>query len=345
MVRFTLFSKLPPEIRDEIWQLCLPRRVLELDHTYLATCWHEYATWQNGRPPALTRVCREARRVAQLHGKFNCLTLAPAPDGEVWERYWHQLYLDSVHLHFMSPLDGPRWVRNGETSFTHAMTGAWNMATPLSFSEHLFRLFGQPQYRPHRPQAKEHYAIAAQTGETFRVVFMIITIHLGPAQVTSSGLFGHLGDEIVKLVDVEDTELIEKYHALFCTSQRQPENEHFNFDRLLSSSVWREMLQEWPKSGQTLLLAASWVNLDSKGPNSQLDTFWDHPREIVTPDYLYPENMMDPSRYDRFIVPNYENELVKRLIPTFPKLVPSVMFRACTNDRCEAQLAKYGRLG
>lgn len=84
------------------------------------------------------------------------------------------------------------------------MTGAWNMATPPSFSEQLFRLYSQPQYRPQRPQAKEHYVIAAQTGETFRVVFMIITIHLTPAQVASSGLFCHLGGEIVKLVDFDD---------------------------------------------------------------------------------------------------------------------------------------------
>ena len=152
----------------------------------------------------MTQVCREARRVAQLHGKLNCLTLNPAPDSQVWERFWHQLYLYSLHLHLISPLNELRRVRDGETTFTRAMTGAWNMATPLSFSEQLFRLYRQPQYRPHRPQAKEHYAIAAQTGETFRVVFMIITIHLTPAQVASSGLFYHLDDEIVKLVDFDD---------------------------------------------------------------------------------------------------------------------------------------------
>ncbi|KAG8624200.1 hypothetical protein KVT40_009176 [Elsinoe batatas] len=68
---FSLFSRLPKEIRLQIWRHCLPYRVIELDKPdENDLCFDEpfagdrTITRMNALPPCLTRVCAEARGVA-----------------------------------------------------------------------------------------------------------------------------------------------------------------------------------------------------------------------------------------------------------------------------------------
>ncbi|KAF2221565.1 hypothetical protein BDZ85DRAFT_301791 [Elsinoe ampelina] len=68
---FSLFSRLPKEIRLQIWRHCLPYRVIELDKPdENDICFDEpfagdrTITRMNALPPCLTRVCAEARGVA-----------------------------------------------------------------------------------------------------------------------------------------------------------------------------------------------------------------------------------------------------------------------------------------
>lgn len=73
---FHPFRKLPTELRLIIWRLCLPRRVHQLENPldeFLfnvpredapSPCNLSSTTWINGRPPVITRVCRESRAVA-----------------------------------------------------------------------------------------------------------------------------------------------------------------------------------------------------------------------------------------------------------------------------------------
>ena len=80
---FHPFPRLPLELRDEIWRLCLPYRVYEIDrpinHIIFWTrdpdnitypCSLTSTSKSNVRPPLLTRVCRESRRVALTRGKW-----------------------------------------------------------------------------------------------------------------------------------------------------------------------------------------------------------------------------------------------------------------------------------
>ncbi|KIH89498.1 hypothetical protein SPBR_07354 [Sporothrix brasiliensis 5110] len=72
---FHLFPELPYEVRAAIWELCLPHRVEELE------CPHRYIRWPyigctlfsahmaNRRPPAISRVCHEARKIALQTGE------------------------------------------------------------------------------------------------------------------------------------------------------------------------------------------------------------------------------------------------------------------------------------
>lgn len=80
---FRLFPQLPIELRVEIWRLCLLHRVSEMDYPVDFMIYGsadpddgEYAcslrstSIDNTRPPLLTRVCRESRRIAFESGNF-----------------------------------------------------------------------------------------------------------------------------------------------------------------------------------------------------------------------------------------------------------------------------------
>ncbi|KAJ6789597.1 hypothetical protein PWT90_09063 [Aphanocladium album] len=342
MAQFTLFLKLPPEIRDLIWQLCLPRRVVELDYHYvLDVCWTEHTTWRNGRRPVLAQVCREARRFCDFEGVFKYLHLIPSPDFQLKDDHWHQLYLDSLHLSFRGPFN-ELYLEDGDlTPIAPAMFGAYRMATPISFCQEFFLDLERPNRRPLIGKADDFYTFAKQTGETFNIVIMTIPIHLQPDEVTTSGLFGHLGDDLVKLVDVHDTALIQKYHSLFRTSSKQSEKLEARFEQILSSDRRSEMLHNWLPSIQNYFLAAQWVALNCQGHGGpDMTTFWHGPAaEMVSAEFLFLQSSMELEQ-DRLIIPNRDNQLVQDLIAGFPQLIPCVMFRACTYEDCDMRMKR-----
>ncbi|KAL1856306.1 hypothetical protein Daus18300_010791 [Diaporthe australafricana] len=83
---FHLFPKLPQELRDAIWRECLPRRVIEIDYPTEEealeldieieedddgrpinrdlSCDMRKTSMINAKPPIMSLVCRESRRVA-----------------------------------------------------------------------------------------------------------------------------------------------------------------------------------------------------------------------------------------------------------------------------------------
>ncbi|EGX87890.1 hypothetical protein CCM_09513 [Cordyceps militaris CM01] len=330
-----VYTGLPPEIRDEIWQLCLPRRVLEIDYPVLGPAWSEYATWQNGRPPVLTRVCREARRVAQRHGGFYRLPVTPSPLAEARTRFWHQLKLDSVHLNLhttFSPSPGS----DGLTPLSRALGNCWNMADSLSFTRELFHYYEDPDLE-NLHKVADYATLAARTGESFRVVFVGISIHLTTAQVTSSGLFGHLGDELIQRVDLDAFDVLKKYHRLFCLSQTQFEDDRARFALLSPSSPFRKSHRKWMRRAQSMLLASACNGPISAQEAPYLDTFWMRACCAEPWDrYVEPHDFLGSQLYAAIssgcFVPNYDNALVKRWIAGFPTLVPTVLFRACITD-------------
>ncbi|KAH6607173.1 hypothetical protein Trco_003486 [Trichoderma cornu-damae] len=61
---FHLFSRLPPELRCRIWELAIPSQIFR-PFRFLQPSFLE---WKSLAPPAVSRVCREARHVAHRHG-------------------------------------------------------------------------------------------------------------------------------------------------------------------------------------------------------------------------------------------------------------------------------------
>ncbi|RFU73762.1 hypothetical protein TARUN_8491 [Trichoderma arundinaceum] len=65
---FPSFARLPPELRCQIWRLALPSQIFR-PFRFLQPSFLE---WKSLPPPAISRVCREARYVAHQHGALYC---------------------------------------------------------------------------------------------------------------------------------------------------------------------------------------------------------------------------------------------------------------------------------
>ncbi|KAL2212308.1 hypothetical protein CC79DRAFT_358638 [Sarocladium strictum] len=82
--RFPQFSKLPPEIRLEIWKLALPDtrvfRIRSPMQSHMAPILMEY----NHRPPSALKTCHESRQVASKEGKFLFGPRSSSSTGGLW---------------------------------------------------------------------------------------------------------------------------------------------------------------------------------------------------------------------------------------------------------------------
>jgi hypothetical protein len=142
---FHPFPRLPLELREEIWRLCLPHRVYEIDEPISWIDWEndglEYEkvpcslnsnSISNNRPPLLTRVCRESRSVAWRTGEWiPCLSwrrhvsCSGTPCEADWKTgkvidhgHWEDASRDSAHMNWSSYYD----IEFGPTDPDHPLT-------------------------------------------------------------------------------------------------------------------------------------------------------------------------------------------------------------------------------
>jgi hypothetical protein len=138
---FHAFPRLPLELREEIWRLCLPYRVYEIDEPNAnivykvldpeednTPCLLFSTSRSNNRPPLLTRICCESRRVAFESGKW--VSFLRWRDGRSFDRpreadwntgnvidsgCWEDTSRDTVHLNWTLFYDidfGPVWMQD-----------------------------------------------------------------------------------------------------------------------------------------------------------------------------------------------------------------------------------------
>jgi hypothetical protein len=250
---FHPFPQLPLELREEIWRLCLPHRVYEIDDIKAWIDWEntglkseEYPCSfvsnkrSNIRPPLLTRVCRESRRIAFVSGRW--ISVLRWRDGRSWdtpcEADWNTGNVidsgcwedtsrrDSAHMNWSScydidcgPVDPPdhpltslaeEALRlNGTASFMlYAMNDSWERHSPNGSWHWRIStavtdnppIFFRPPEVTPVPQREQNLAALRLLPE-WLVVVKIVVIHLDLGRAADSGLFGLLGDEIVQVVD------------------------------------------------------------------------------------------------------------------------------------------------
>ena len=277
---FHLFPRLPLELREEIWRLCLPHRVFEVDDPipYVIydydgpyPCSLGLTSKSNVRPPLLTRVCRESRRVASVTGKWipslqwrSDAWSVTEPCEADWKTgkavdrgLWEDTARDSAHLswdpncdidfgpvnpegHPLTTLAEEAKPLSGTPSFMlEAMRDSWERDPASSW----FRPTGSPFSQ------REQNLTALKLQPEWLVVVKVIVIHLDIGRAADSGLFGLLGDEIIQVVDAALPLISQLYElAEWCERQAPAVTIAQDFTRMLyadmDAMVKREALEK-----------------------------------------------------------------------------------------------------
>ncbi|OIW26888.1 hypothetical protein CONLIGDRAFT_707442 [Coniochaeta ligniaria NRRL 30616] len=238
MAAFHLFPRLPTELRIEIWRLCLPRRVLELDYQRddlllgpKPPCAKNAAlTDSNTRiPPALSRVNREARGVALESWQPLPEPPSDSPDLAEWasEIIYGGAWLTQsprvdrhraqvVHLNWAPTQDvDADWPAQGDP-LRYAMWVADQMPeTEISIDASLLEEF---QYRPNsemHPWTREEFGDLVRRRNAFTVVVLDpLFIHGDFHKAARTGLFGLLGDAPVQIVHVDEHARLNRFVEL-----------------------------------------------------------------------------------------------------------------------------------
>lgn len=246
---FHPFPRLPLELREEIWRLCLPHRVYEVDdpipyviYDYEGPypCSLGLTSKSNVRPPLLTRVCRESRRVASITGKWmpnlqwrsDAWSVAEPCEADwktgkvIDQGLWEDTARDSAHLnwdpncdvewgpvnpesHPLTTLAEEAGGLGGTPSFMlEAMRDSWERNTrPSTWNISTSVAVNPLLSRPPPPKAtptitqREQNLAALKLLPEWKVVVKVIVIHLDIGRAADSGLFGISGDEIIQVVD------------------------------------------------------------------------------------------------------------------------------------------------
>ncbi|KAI4847168.1 hypothetical protein E4T44_04669 [Aureobasidium sp. EXF-8845] len=266
---FHSFSRLPTELREEIWRLCLPYRVSEMDEPNASIvyevlepevddipCWLYSSSRSNVRPPLLTRVAFES-------GKW--VPVLRWRDGRSWDTpceadwntgnvidsgCWEDASRDIVHLNWTSYYDidfGPVWMQdhpltllaqeakrlNGSASFMlDALTVDIGEGEP--YDKPISRWFGSIPLG----QGKQEDLAALNLLPEWMVVVRVVVIHLDLGRAADSGLFGLSGDEIIQVVDATLPLASQLYElAEHCERQASAVTTAQDFNRVSSNDM------------------------------------------------------------------------------------------------------------
>ncbi|KAK3934607.1 hypothetical protein QBC46DRAFT_462537 [Diplogelasinospora grovesii] len=220
-IQFHYFSAFPAELRDAVWEQCLPYRVVDADEPNedwevdddedLASCDLNLAgstqsCANSGCPPLISRVCRESRNVAMKNGGwvrmggFPRVWLDPARD--VLHFNWHQLVDDFTHPYCGGLVS---WVVGAQAkrvsiSYYLCLAGSLYEEGPDVWIQRLLE-----QRRSYELCLGTVIIHVAQTGQQGQ----------DPVSdpIVSSGLFGMFGEERVKQVDARDHSQLERFAA------------------------------------------------------------------------------------------------------------------------------------
>lgn len=199
-------------------------------------------TKANNRPPLITQVCREARRVAFLAAGSQMAIQADQSDALRWDKApWTDYSRDTPHFH-----------QNDEDDETYTLAtladSPWDHAQGRSFSYHHLNKYPaegdcaqydectvneRPRYgdlpRVGLPDSNLHPkvyrdAVTLLEKRDWRLVTDTVVIHATGASLAGTGLFGLLGDAPIQIVDVLDKDRISLFYELAELGERAAVN-------------------------------------------------------------------------------------------------------------------------
>ena len=212
---FHLFPRLPTELRLEIWRLCLPCRVWEIDipdyeglfldgpnADGFYPCSVTPTTKLNRLPPVITCVCQESRNVAKKErGNLSEDTYAPGDavfisttTNGIADDFWVDTKRDSVHLNWT-----PVYESIYQNSFGSALASlAWKSRLVVGRPSLMYDWFDMMVNKN-----EERFDVFEQI-PSWWVIMRVVIIHTSFREAARTGFFGLLGDASVQIVSLSD---------------------------------------------------------------------------------------------------------------------------------------------
>lgn len=359
---FHRFPDLPKELRDAIWRLCLPHRVVEVDFpdpewhfeikyqygvdrdtdmlrpdgsTY--RCQMRHTTTTNARPPIISRVCHEARSVALETASFH--VFPGQPTDQLVPAAWVDRARDSLCLHYV-----PEGIRATAFVVNHFLALKVNTRVhTASICNDLLEAHGLWMNRSSNiPQL-------LQTGfPSYLVCTNIMVIHADELDAIHAGIFGRLGEERVVLVDAFDTKRLDQYHDFMlehaATTQDPALEAYFSFFNCHPGSGWRYI--HYAETPQQFYedLEIRWLLYCEDRRIGFRDGDANPPQGnwLITPQ-SFDDSDDDPRYMDygalpgrpfarQMWKPNRDHPWIQATLSRMPDFHPVVMFRLCTKD-------------
>ncbi|KAL7947925.1 hypothetical protein V8C42DRAFT_316141 [Trichoderma barbatum] len=243
---FSFFSRLPPELRCRIWELALPVLVFR-PFRFLQPSFLE---WKSLAPPAISRVCREARYVAHKNGALYCHEFL-APLSWTWFN-GHKDILDLSPYHIVE--DGFIPLQKSLLQETRAIILDVDLVDSLLITG----LFGESS---RLPNVRTIYLMA---GNTFQAERESWHPHM-VARLFNSQSFAH--------IDIEDDEEVERLEQLLLDMTSRPDGSFM--DKWHRESITRlraqvrppaTVMEPWKKAKQ--LLMQGWMSHNAGASSS-----------------------------------------------------------------------------
>ncbi|KAF9887396.1 hypothetical protein FE257_010251 [Aspergillus nanangensis] len=320
---------LPPELRLIIWELCLPVRVFEVDGPgewgeHGRQCLAQLTTRLNRRMPALGYICQESRAL--------CLKMGQ------WEEPGNRWLTPTRDITFM------HW----KPEFSHIL---W-WYDEVDFNPDNYEYHGRrccqglaivgnrfQDFWPACPRSTKgiynDLDVLASTGKDWLVSMRTMVIHATAQAGRRSGLFGHLGDAPIQLVDVSDTETIHKYCVLWASSQhRTPELAEFWGDL----PKFQKQVEHWLVEVETLWVWNEWWrHVPDFAGIANPEQIWrrhqskpiDRPFDQDAFFRLVRSNPAKPAATSNPLYLNRDHPFVQETLDAMPRFHPHVIFRFC----------------
>ncbi|KAJ5455620.1 uncharacterized protein N7458_003884 [Penicillium daleae] len=282
---FHLFNQLPTELRRMIWKLCLPSRVVELNHArwvaFDTLCDGEWTSIQNTLPPPISQVNREARAVAMEVAVFKWTIDSRHKTSKSWG-LWFQRKKDTIVMYRKDVAPFGYYYQDYPFDEVVRKWFAKKALGTAVFSEMI-----NPWNRYSGTQGLEAgMQHAPKTGWNDPMIILeSIPIHARREEVLAAGVFGKLADEPIQLVDPLDAEHIRQYYQLYQdlpkTRPQSPSAQRF-FEVYAKHpgrvEVFQGLVRDWIEQGK----AREFQHLWEKWKAARDDNFSgiDHPEMI-----------------------------------------------------------------
>ncbi|RFU31808.1 hypothetical protein B7463_g4549, partial [Scytalidium lignicola] len=328
--QFTLFLQLPFELRRTIWMECLPRRVIELKAPERFDGELTSACKLNARPPIITQVCRESRKVALENGgnlKNDLNDLQCNPLYHV-DYQWFCPVSDIFHANWITA-----WCFNydvEESAISYFLSLASRAkATPAISARAIWDfLYGVRLDNGETSRSFEFDLELLETRNEYLLTVMEICVYADINQAARSGLFGRLVEERIKLIHALDKETIRKYHQLWSLGTQYDMAAEKCFEVALSTEL-QGYIEEWNNN-----MDKAWLCIKEGQAAERGDADIENHQDIWIEAEWQP--LSDTSEYSQLPskTPNKDHLWTRKVLENRPQFTPMILFRLCERKDC-----------